>query len=145
MKKIAYSKELMDCLISEQSEVNLCPEDVNTEIDIICEGRARFRVDYDDSESSRYTINWAKECNPVTLHYDRRAYSVMTGQQFLKDVRGGTLADYDGEFYCVLVDGRVSNLGLCENGLCQGGFLVIGEIFEDICSFSEVYVLWSNK
>ena len=53
--------------------------------------------------------------------------------------------DYDGTMACVWADGYITNLGLCHAGLCQGKFLVDGDMWLDICRRYDVVVEWCNR
>ena len=78
--------------------------------------------------------------------YERRICGdLMRGKDFLEDVDGGCIMDYDGVLSEVFVDGYRSNLGLCHRGLCQGGFIVDGDTWLDICEEFNVEVEWCNK
>lgn len=70
---------------------------------------------------------------------------LMTGQEFYDDVDSGYIIDYDGTLGCVFVNGYRSNLGLHHGDLSQGGFLVDGPTWLDICEEFTVEVEWCNK
>lgn len=70
---------------------------------------------------------------------------IMTGEDFLESVESGCFIDYDGSLSAVYVDGYESNLGLAHKGICQGKFLVDGDVFKDICENHHVLVDWANK
>lgn len=72
-------------------------------------------------------------------------YNLMTGSEFLDAVRNDCIMDDDGTLSDIFVDGYRTNLGLDEAGLSQGGFLVSGKIFEQLCDEHEVLVNWANK
>lgn len=70
---------------------------------------------------------------------------LMSGHEFYEDVDCGGIIDYDGMLGNVFVDGYKSNLGLCHRGLCQGGFIVDGSTWLDLCDEFNVEVEWCNK
>nr|DAH73472.1 MAG TPA: LicD family [Caudoviricetes sp.] len=78
-------------------------------------------------------------------YYAIYKYYLIDGLSFLEDVRHGGFIDYDGYISEIIIDDYKSNLGLCEEGLCSGKFLVTGEIFEQICKEHKVQVNWVNK
>ena len=70
---------------------------------------------------------------------------LMSGKEFYQHVDSGGIIDYDGSLGNVYVDGYRSNLGLYHKGLCQGGFLVDGPTWLEICETFDVTVEWCNK
>jgi hypothetical protein len=72
-------------------------------------------------------------------------YSLINGEEFIRDIESGCITDYDGEIAEVFVDGYISNLGLHHNGFTSGNFLVDKETFLDICNTYKVEVNWANK
>lgn len=72
-------------------------------------------------------------------------YQLMSGEEYLSQVRCGGFIDYDGAISEIFVDSYVSNLGLNECGICQGKFLVNGDIFEELCKIHKIEVNWANK
>ena len=78
-----------------------------------------------------------------TLTYP--VYDLMPGKEFLDAVRSTCIIDDDGTLSDIFIDGFRTNLGLDEAGLSQGGFLVSGQIFEQLCDEHEVLVNWANK
>lgn len=96
-----------------------------------------------DGEIKYFVENY----NPEMLDFYERTIcgDMMSGKDFYEDVDGGGIIDYDGILGEVFVDGYKSNLGLCHRGLCQGGFIVDGETWLDICEEFNVEVEWCNK
>lgn len=92
-----------------------------------------------DEEKENY-IQFIKEQN-----YQHWIADIMEGSEFLDIVKCGGFIDYDGTLSEVYVDGYISNLGLFHEDICQGGFLVDGEIFKEICENHHVLVNWANK
>lgn len=78
-------------------------------------------------------------------HFNRSTYDLMTGKNFYKDVDNTSLIDYDGSIADVFVDGYLSNLGLAYKGMCQGDFLVDGEVWLELCDEYDIKVNWANK
>lgn len=70
---------------------------------------------------------------------------IMSGKEFYECVDRGGIIDYDGMLGEVFVDGYKSNLGLCHRGLCQGGLIVDGDIWLDLCDEFNIEVEWCNK
>lgn len=70
---------------------------------------------------------------------------LMTGKEFYEDVDCGGIIDYDGCLGEVFINGYRSNLGLCHRGLCQGGFIVDGPTWLDLCNDFNIEVEWCNK
>lgn len=70
---------------------------------------------------------------------------LMTGEEFFDHVDDRCIMDYDGIMAYVWADGYITNLGLCHAGLCQGRFLVTGDMWLDICSRYDIVVEWCNK
>lgn len=79
------------------------------------------------------------------MYYQEWIAHIMDGLEFLSDVDNGCFIDYDGTLSEIYVDGYLTNLGLCHKGICQGKFLVDGEVFRDICTNHHVLVDWANK
>lgn len=77
------------------------------------------------------------------LNYE--IFDLISGEDFLKQVKANSFNDYDGRIAEIFVDGYISNLGLVEEGICQGKFLVDGETFKSICDLQKVEVNWVNK
>jgi hypothetical protein len=78
-------------------------------------------------------------------HFNRTTYDLMTGKGFYKDVDDTSLIDYDGSIADIFVDGYLSNLGLAHKGMCQGDFLVDGEVWLELCNEHTIKVNWANK
>lgn len=72
-------------------------------------------------------------------------YELMSGEEFLEYVEGGSITDYDGTLSEIFADGYITNLGLVHKGLQQGNFLVDAEIFEQLCNYYNIEVNWANK
>ena len=78
--------------------------------------------------------------------YEREAIGdLMSGEEFYHSVNEGCIIDYDGTMSHVWADGYITNLGLCHGGLCQGGFLVDGDMWSDICRRYDIIVEWCNR
>lgn len=70
---------------------------------------------------------------------------LMSGEEFFDRVDTKCIMDYDGSMSHVWADGYITNLGLCHAGLCQGEFLVDGNMWLDICGRYDITVEWCNK
>lgn len=81
----------------------------------------------------------------VEMHKCKVIGDLMTGEEFYADVDDRYIMDYDGTMAYVWADGYITNLGLCHKGLCQGEFLVDGDMWLDICSRYDIVVEWCNK
>ena len=92
----------------------------------------------------QYLVNeYPKEF--LDMHEMTLIGDLMDGKQFYERVDDGCIIDYDGSLSHVFVDGYISNLGLCHGDLCQGGFLVDGPTWLDICEEFKVEVEWCNR
>jgi len=78
-------------------------------------------------------------------HFSRSIYDLMTGKEFYKEVDSECFIDYDGSIADVFVDGYLSNLGLAYKEICQGDFLVDGEVWLEMCNSRDIQVNWANK
>lgn len=83
---------------------------------------------------------WEREINTQKVIGE-----LMSGEEFYEHVDCGAITDYGGVISDIWVDGYISNLGLCHNGLCQGKFLVDGDMWLDICREYYVTVEWCNR
>lgn len=95
--------------------------------------------------------------NMVDIYRDYEPWQVSTGvneylicdlidgKDFLEGVRCGGFIDYDGSMVDVFVDGYKSNLGLYCGGICQGGFILSEQEWEDLCNEHKVEVNWANR
>ena len=81
----------------------------------------------------------------VDMHERQVIGDLMTGEEFFDHVHDKCIMDYDGSMSRVWADGYITNLGLCHAGLCQGRFLVTGDMWLDICSRYDITVEWCNK
>lgn len=79
------------------------------------------------------------------MHCTYNIYDLFSGKEFLQMVEEGCIIDYDGSLSDIFVDGYKSNLGLVSDDFCQGKFLVITEIFRELCDEYDVQVNWANK
>ena len=70
---------------------------------------------------------------------------LMSGKDFYDCVNSGCIIDYDGSLGYVFVNGYRTNLGLVHKGLCQGGFIVDGPTWLDLCDTTNIEVEWCNK
>ena len=86
-----------------------------------------------------YKEDWEK------FFADKTIYSLMSGEDFIRDIESGCIIDDDGRIADVFVDGYISNLGIHHNGFTSGNFLVNKETFLDICKNYKVEVNWANK
>lgn len=92
--------------------------------------------------------SYIREFSDAELEFDCdkfEIYSLMTGEEFLKDVDTGGYIDYDGTLADVFVDGYKSNLGLFHEGIHQGNFLVSEKIWKMLCEENKIEVNWANK
>ena len=67
------------------------------------------------------------------------------GKEFLEDVRNKCIIDYDGSLEHIFVNGFESNLGLASNDFCQGKFLVMEDVFEELCEEYNIKVDWAGR
>lgn len=67
------------------------------------------------------------------------------GKGFLEDVRNKCIIDYDGSLEHIFVNGFESNLGLASNDFCQGKFLVMEDVFEELCEEYNIKVDWAGR
>jgi len=82
----------------------------------------------------------------VKKDYCSEVADLMSGNEFLENVRDGSITNYDGFIGEVYVDGFKSNLGLVsDNGFMGGKFMVNEYAFEEICKDHKVEVDWANK
>ena len=81
----------------------------------------------------------------VEMHKCEVIGDLMSGEEFYSNVDDGCIIDYDGTMACVWADGYITNLGLCHEGLCQGDFLVDGDMWLDICRRYDIIVEWCNR
>lgn len=81
----------------------------------------------------------------VEIHEREVIGDLMSGEIFYNCVDGGLFMDYDGSMSHVWADGYITNLGLCHEGLCQGEFLVDGDMWLDICRRYDIVVEWCNR
>lgn len=86
-----------------------------------------------------YKEDWEK------FFADKTIYSLMSGEEFIKDIDSGCIIDDDGSIADIFVDGYISNLGIHHKGFTGGNFLVDKETFLDICKHYKVEVNWANK
>ena len=78
--------------------------------------------------------------------YEREVIGdLMSGEEFYHSVDDRCIMDYDGIMAYVWADGYITNLGLCHKGLCQGEFLVDGDMWLYICRRYDIVVEWCNK
>lgn len=70
---------------------------------------------------------------------------IMSGIDFLQDVKNNCFSDYDGYIEHVFVDGYKSNLGLLTDNLQSGDFLVTEDVWEKLCVEHDIQVSWCNK
>lgn len=81
----------------------------------------------------------------VEMHKREVIGDLMSGEEFYADVDDRCIMDYDGTMAYVWADGYITNLGLCHKGLCQGDFLVDGDMWLDICRKYDIVVEWCNR
>lgn len=67
------------------------------------------------------------------------------GKEFLEDVRNKCIIDYDGSLEHIFVNGLESNLGLASADFCQGNFLVMEDVFEELCEEYDIKVDWAGR
>ena len=103
-----------------------------------------IRFAYIDGDMRYYTKEYPKDMIDI---YKFPVYGdIMSGKEFYEHVDSGSFIDYDGSISKIIIDGFVSNLGLHHKGISQGGFLVDGPTWIDICdNFNNVEVIWCNK
>ena len=77
--------------------------------------------------------------------FTHEIYNLISGPDFLHEIRNHLIIDNDGSIADVFVDGFRSNLGICETGFQQGEFLVTGTAFETLCKNHEITINWANK
>lgn len=77
--------------------------------------------------------------------YDINEDDLIDGKEFLHDVRKKWIIDYDGSLEHIFVNGFESNLGLASNDFCQGKFLVMEDVFEELCEEYNIKVDWAGR
>lgn len=102
-----------------------------------CEGNITFALINNE-------IKYHKNNSLFPMNY-RICGDLMTGKEFYECVDCGGIIDYDGSLGEVLIDGYRSNLGLCHRGICQGGFIVDGPTWLEMCEKFNIEVEWCNK
>lgn len=101
------------------------------------------KVSYDGDSIQIDCSKWPEEQRD--LHIERLYGDIMDGEEFYELVNGGSIIDYDGIIGNVYINGYDSNLGLSHRGLHQGGFLVNGATWLQLCDKYEIEVEWCNK
>lgn len=135
-KEYDYSPELL----KEMSEVSY-EDDKYDFVTVNCKGHMKFCIDkYGVISATKFDSDKQPHMINSFINYD-----LIKGLEFLESVRDGGFINYDGSIADIIVDGYVSELGLNCEGICQGYFLVTGDLFEGICKNHEVYVNWANK
>lgn len=74
-----------------------------------------------------------------------KKYSLMSGNEFIKDVEKGYLTYQDGGISEIFVDGYKSNLGVQHTMMGDGDFRVTLEVLAEICKNHTVEVNWANR
>ena len=92
---------------------------------------------YIDGEVQYYTEDHQLELNLCG--------KVMSGKEFYEYVDSGCITNYDGILADVYINGYKSNLGLTHKYLHQGGFMVDGESWLELCDEFDIEVEWCNK
>lgn len=80
-----------------------------------------------------------------SFYAERPIYDLINGINFLDDVRSGNFINYDGSISEIYIDDYRTNLGLIEEGIVEGDFMVNGNFFEELCKNHKVEVNWANK
>ena len=117
----------------------------------ICMGLMTFRLTPEIEEYSIQTLDdMCRGKEHMRDYYEEMFLTVhiadlMDGEEFYEAVDSRCIIDYDGFLDCIIVDGYKTNLGLCHEGLCQGQFLLNGELFLEYCKEHDVKVNWANK
>ena len=97
----------------------------------------------------RYERNYKNTYKQTDLVlYQKYTYEdcdIMSGIDFLQDVKNNCLSDYDGYIERVFVDGYKSNLGLLTDNLQSGDFLVTEDVWEKLCVEHDIQISWCNK
>ena len=70
---------------------------------------------------------------------------LIDGKEFLEDVRSKCIIDYDGSLEYIFVNGYESNLGLASTDFCQGKFLVMEDVFEELCEEYDIKVDFAGR
>lgn len=99
----------------------------------------QYMKNQEQEEIDNY-INFYKQ-----MHCQKWIADMIDGEEFLNAVESGCFIDEDGTLSEIYVDGYLSNLGLCHEGINQGAFMVNGDIFREICKEHHVLVDWANK
>lgn len=98
-----------------------------------------YRNEFGSKDEDMFNFYWND-------HFNKTIYDLMTGEEFLEEIRSGCITDYDGTVSTVFVDGHISNLGLYTyNGFECGEFKVDEELWLQICDNYKVEVNWANK
>lgn len=73
-----------------------------------------------------------------------REVNLINGLEFLKQVDSEEKSYRNGRVSIIYVDDHASNLGLYFKGIQTGGFVVLEDIFEEICNKYKVEVDWES-
>lgn len=96
-------------------------------------------------EGELYTRKWDMKALTKNLSSNSEKEDLFDGKEFLEDVRNKCIIDYDGSLEHIFVNGFESNLGLASNDFCQGKFLVMEDVFEELCEEYNIKVDWAGK
>lgn len=108
---------------------------------MVSKGKMIFVLSTDGDCFNFYHYLLEEDCNKEEIY----EYDFIEGKEFLNSVRTGCFSDFDGFISEIIVNGYVSNLGLAEEGVMSGKFLIGGALFEELCNEFDIVVNWANK
>lgn len=89
-------------------------------------------------------MNAASEEN-VREYYTFQVGDLYEGKEFLRMIREKGIMNSDGELIRIFVGGYLTNLGIASNDFYQGNFLIMEDVFEELCEEHDILVEWANK
>lgn len=87
----------------------------------------------------------SEDMQELCYTYNIDEKDLIDGKEFLEDVQSKCIIDYDGSLEHIFVNGFESNLGLASTDFCQGKFLVMEDVFEELCEEYDIKVDWARK
>ena len=70
---------------------------------------------------------------------------LIDGKEFLENVRNRLITNDNSTLSHIFVNGLESNLGLASADFCQGNFLVMEDVFEELCEEYDIKVDWAER
>lgn len=89
-------------------------------------------------------MNGVSEEN-VQDYYTFNVGELYEGKEFLRMISEKGIINSDGELIRIFLDGYLTNLGIASNDFYQGNFLVMEDVFEELCEEHDILVEWANK